>query len=472
MKVKTLQRGNTVDRECPTDLRKTSRNLDPKYHGFTRAREYQRAVVSAKLSRMFARPFLGDLYGGHGDAVTCASICRRSLVVYASGAADGSVKLWDLATRKPVLEHTTNAHTRTVTGITFDSTGQVFLSCSDDGFVKLWKVTTSSGPAENAISAAATIPSASSTAAAVEDTPMMQYRIDGSFKSIDHHWREPYWATASDSAVQIWSMARTTPISTYEDLWGSTDTVHCVRYHPVQTHLVAHCSMDRGIGLHDTRTHKPLAKTVLRMRSNDLRWNPMEPMEFVVANEDHNAYTFDMRRLDRPTFIFKGHASAILSVAWSPTGKEFVTGSYDRTIRIFPKQQSGISREIYHTKRMQRVTTVEYTMDHTYILSGSDDGNLRIWKARADERLGTQSMRQTAATEYRQALLKRHAHLPEIKKIVRHRKIPKAIRNQNRQTQIQKEAEARKHANRVKYSKRGEHKFVPERDKVVVKKLV
>lgn len=46
-----------------------------------------------------------------------------------------------------------------------------------------------------------------------------------------------------------------------------------------------------------------------------------------------------------------------MDVAYSPTGKEFVTGSYDRTIRIFPVQ-SGKSREVYHTKRMQRCAAV------------------------------------------------------------------------------------------------------------------
>lgn len=42
-----------------------------------------------------------------------------------------------------------------------------------------------------------------------------------------------------------------------------------------------------------------------------------------------------------------------MDVAYSPTGKEFVSGSYDRTIRIF-NIHSAKSREVYHTKRMQR----------------------------------------------------------------------------------------------------------------------
>lgn len=49
--------------------------------------------------------------------------------------------------------------------------------------------------------------------------------------------------------------------------------------------------------------------------------------------------------------------SAVMDVDYSPTGREFVAGSYDRTIRIFAFN-GGHSREIYHTKRMQRVFSV------------------------------------------------------------------------------------------------------------------
>lgn len=46
-----------------------------------------------------------------------------------------------------------------------------------------------------------------------------------------------------------------------------------------------------------------------------------------------------------------------MDIDFSPTGREFVTGSYDRSVRIFP-YNGGHSREIYHTKRMQRYNLV------------------------------------------------------------------------------------------------------------------
>lgn len=61
-----------------------------------------------------------------------------------------------------------------------------------------------------------------------------------------------------------------------------------------------------------------------------------------------------MRKLDQAKMIHKDHINAILDIDFAPTGKEFVAGSYDRTIRIFPSN-GGRSREVYHTKRMQQV---------------------------------------------------------------------------------------------------------------------
>ena len=91
------------------------------------------------------------------------------------------------------------------------------------------------------------------------------------------------------------------------------------------------------------------------MVSNDIAWNPREPMNFTVvrewegvdpqANEDYNLYTFDMRNLTKPLTTHHDHVGAVLSVAYSSTGREFCSGSYDKTIRIW-QSSSGRSREV------------------------------------------------------------------------------------------------------------------------------
>lgn len=98
-------------------------------------------------------------------------------------------------------------------------------------------------------------------------------------------------------------------------------------------------------------------------------------------------YTFDTRNLRQPKKIHGNHVAAVTCVDYSPTGKEFVSGSYDKTIRIYEVEKSN-SREIYHTKRQQHVTTIGWSLDNKFIFSGSDEMNIRIWKAYASEKLG------------------------------------------------------------------------------------
>ena len=282
-----------------------------------------------------------------------------------------------------------------------------------------------------------------------------------SLTSLDHHWRDPRFATAADSAVLVWDHARSSPVHRFA--WGC-DAISCVRFNPAEASLLASTGSDRAVTLFDVREGSAMRRAVLAMRSNALAWNPQEPLNFVVANEDHNLYTFDMRKLSQAKLIHKDHVGAVMDVAWSPTGQEFASGSYDRTVRIFG-QRDGRSREVYHTRRMQRVFCVNFSGDGRFVLTGSDDTNLRIWKARASVSLGAKVPREEKKLEYLEKLKERYAHLPEVKRIAKHRHVPKAIKKAAELKRVMKDSERRKAANRRKTARPDseENRFVPER---------
>ena len=77
-----------------------------------------------------------------------------------------------------------------------------------------------------------------------------------------------------------------------------------------------------------------------------------------------------------------------MAVDYAPTGREIVSGSYDRSIRIFGESE-GTSREVYTARRLQRVFAVKFSADNRFVLSGSEDANIRIWKANASQNLNT-----------------------------------------------------------------------------------
>eukprot|EP00592_Proboscia_alata_P023964 CAMPEP_0194446448 /NCGR_PEP_ID=MMETSP0176-20130528/128445_1 /TAXON_ID=216777 /ORGANISM="Proboscia alata, Strain PI-D3" /LENGTH=605 /DNA_ID=CAMNT_0039273163 /DNA_START=160 /DNA_END=1979 /DNA_ORIENTATION=- len=474
MKIKALSRPEaSISRANVGDHFLHHRSLNPVSHPFHKAREYQRAIQAAKLDRIFAKPFIAGLGDGHSDGVTCIGMSRTSLVQFVSGSVDGCIKIWDLGRKKEVGCYE-KAHAGVVNGVVMldqsvryderedddddddsdgenDETkevvertraaggvyGKSFLSCGDDGMIRQWRLTPPSTlsptiPTSTTLTSSSQTPNYNKGASMTTDASTQSEssllntwrhpsKTGGSFKSLSLHYSNPtQFASASDSSVDVWSLYRSNPISSHstDTLWGNGDTVTHIRYNPVERGLLAHCSMDRGVGLHDTRSATPLRKTILAMRANCLEWNPMEPMNFVVGSEDYNAYSFDMRRLDKPTMIHKGHVGAVMSVGWSPTGREFVTGGYDATLRIFG-YRSGHARDLYYTKRMQRVFAVGISADSKYIVSGSDDTNIRLWRVNASENSGVKTPREENALEYRAALLKKHSHLPEVSKITK-----------------------------------------------------
>jgi WD repeat and SOF domain-containing protein 1 len=156
-----------------------------------------------------------------------------------------------------------------------------------------------------------------------------------------------------------------------------------------------------------------------------------------------------------------------MSIEFSPTGEELITGSYDRSVRIWERQK-GHARDVYHTKRMQRVFSVAWSPDNNYVLSGSDDGNVRLWRARASERQGVKSFALRQKLEYDAALKERYKHMPEIKRIERHRHLPKTVKKAGEIKNEELKAVKRKEDNERRHTKKGTVRRKAEREKMIL----
>ena len=66
-----------------------------------------------------------------------------------------------------------------------------------------------------------------------------------------------------------------------------------------------------------------------------------------------------------------------------------------------------------------RVFSTLYSLDSRFVLSGSDDGNLRIWKSRASEKLGVISTRELAKRQYRDSLRDKWGNVGDVAKLER-----------------------------------------------------
>jgi WD repeat and SOF domain-containing protein 1 len=274
-----------------------------------------------------------------------------------SGACDGEVRLWDLATQECI--HTADLHHGFVQGLCTTPSGDHFISVGQDKTIRV-----------------ARLDDEHIAAPADEKEEAITLVSKNFFTGVDHHRKQDLFAT-SGPVVDLWSTARSEPITSFS--WGA-DTVttvkvpfHCtapaclrtirrsnvrpslvllagdvyphppayltmnaflnpnptpIQFNPVEVNVLATAADDRNIALYDARAATPIRKIILAMRTNAICWNPMEAFNFTVANEDHNLYTFDMRKLKSALNVHKDHVSAVLDVDYSPTGREFVSGSY------------------------------------------------------------------------------------------------------------------------------------------------
>ena len=209
-----------------------------------------------------------------------------------SGSADGEIIFWNIPDRKPVFQ--INAHQKFIRGISFAnnnaiSADTIFASTGDDRKVNLWSVNKLKAQYQEFVSAA---DGGLQNIGLRNYQPRATYVSKGLLTGLDHSYSEDLFATAG-SVVQIWNYERSAPLQTFE--WG-VDTVTKVKFNPSQVNLLASVGMDRSICLYDIRGNTPVNKIYLKNKSSAICWNPQEPMNFVVGNENAHCYTFDMRK--------------------------------------------------------------------------------------------------------------------------------------------------------------------------------
>lgn len=78
---------------------------------------------------------------------------------------------------------------------------------------------------------------------------------------------------------------------------------------------------------YDLRTSSPLGRTTLKFGLNKIVFNPMEPMNFVVASEDHNLYGTSVIQ-PRPGYPGRCRRQSIQSSLTSRSFRVWISKSY------------------------------------------------------------------------------------------------------------------------------------------------
>ena len=79
----------------------------------------------------------------------------------------------------------------------------------------------------------------------------------------------------------------------------------------------------------------------------------------------------------RETLTLKGHLGRVFSVSFSPDGKRIVSGSFDKTVKVWDAQTG---QETLTLKgHSDTVLSVSFSPDGKRIVSGSSDHTVKVW---------------------------------------------------------------------------------------------
>ncbi len=94
---------------------------------------------------------------------------------------------------------------------------------------------------------------------------------------------------------------------------------------------------------------------------------------------------------------FNGHMDSVRSVAFSPDGQRIVSGSSDRIIRVWNATMGDTEAGTF-TGHTDSVTSVAFSPDGQRIVSGSYDRTIRVWNATTGENVAGPFTGQMAST--------------------------------------------------------------------------
>ncbi len=339
---------------------------------------------------------------GHNADVSCVAVSPDGTRVL-TGGIDGKARLWDADTAEEIRIF--SGHPHNVNSVAFSHDGNTILTVGWDSTAKLWNTLTgdivqSFSGNNYALNLGAFSPDGKNvltggTGGTVKLWDVVTGKEIWIFNE-KHNWSvSPMSALAysasgtrfltgsRDGVMKLWDANTFEDIRTFR---GHTDEVASALFSPDGTRvLTGHPHF--GAILWDAESGEE-TQTIIG-HSFFLKCLAYSPSGTNILYGGYNNGTVILENIEtQKSSVFTGiHTGHVLSVAFSPDGTRFVTGSADHTAVLW---DIGTGDSLFTLSGHDGdVNSVAFSPDGTRILTGSEDHTAKLWDSKTGEDLRT-----------------------------------------------------------------------------------
>jgi WD40 repeat protein len=309
----------------------------------------------------------------------------------ASGGADGSVWIWDIASGETVAR--LDGHLYTISALTFSSDGALLASGDNSGVVRVWEWANN-----RTISTFSPSPSSSNILDLVfnhDDTLMGVLFFDGSSWTVEPNSGQPIerslLADYDDAPGEIAFAddGQTLVIAAYQDeieyppvdLDAFYGVAHQLVFSSAEPLLLIHFEgIPSLIQVRDMHTGTLILERPARAGGGNASTSFSPDGRLIASGGDTGTIDiFEADSFETYARLF-GHRRGVNSVAFSPEGALVASAGLDNLVGVWDIRAGGeIAPLILLEGHTRGVTAVAFSGDGTLIASGSYDGTIRLW---------------------------------------------------------------------------------------------
>ena len=317
---------------------------------------------------------IGSPSGSHGAGVLCVAIDSAGTVI-ASGGADGTARLWDAGTLRPLARLAIGEPTTRINAVAFNGDGNTLATAQNSGSIRLWDVSVS--PPKP-----------------VAELKQIRFGADSLSLSGDGKWLA---AGGIDAGPHVFDL-RVSPPQLVPNLPRITGTAHSMLFSPDSRTLAVDSGFE--IQLWDMTVTPPTPRANLGKGGSNFRTGT-SLLSFskdgkTLSAAGNSSETIRLWDLSGEQPVEKSPAKgrsygaalspdgALLAVASSGGGRWHARETYLPRVRLF-EVGGGETRELdaveaHLAKDAFRVTTIAFSPDGRTVVSGGEDGAVERWE--------------------------------------------------------------------------------------------